>query len=749
MNINYNNIKRSLQSAVIALLIASCSNDSVDSFRYVAPGWEDTVNYTISEVASSGFDFNGEANWVIIDSELSTSSSDYDAFMNEVNKYNDVSLSFVNVKSVADNYFHGFNTITKLEFGAANTFGIAVFEGLPLTSLIFRANGDYSGPKSSFNLMFNGFENSESCHLMLGVDEFLNVNSNTWGGMTWLSIVDVVGNEARPQPSEHTQYSIDEMAYNTPYSTDEIWQITDTEISDEQYEKLNNIINYHDEGSVWLSLPNIDAIPDNAFKDCVGLYSVEFEDNATVGEGSFYGCSSLVVVQNSENVASFGASSFAKCSSLCSIDISGTTEIAESMFSSCTALVQVTLKPEIDVRSTTTEPTLTVGDSAFKGCTALTTIENVGNVVSFGTYAFSGCTSLNTIELSVATLSNFIFTDCSSLQSVTLPNCINIGKSPFTRCTSLTELNLTSDSAITTNVDYANNFDPSQCTLTLGAAEVAMMKVKGVWHDDTWLKILDVNGDEALPQPSVLPPYYIDDMVLNTTYSTDEIWQISDTEISDEQYEKLRTIINFQGAGSVRISLPNIDVIPDNAFSGCTALAQVTLKPADATTTTPTLTVGGSAFKGCTALTTIENVGNVASFGSYAFSGCTSLYTIELSVATLSNFIFNNCSNLQIVTLPNCINIGKSPFTGCASLTELKLTSDSAISTNVDYANNFDPSQCTLTLGAAEVDMIRAKGVWHDGTWLKILDGSGNEVIPEAQGELKPDVGSSSGGGSM
>ncbi len=491
-------------AAALVLSLWSCE-ESEDDFRYVAPGWEQYVGYTIEEVASSGFDSASGTSWVILDSELSKSQSGYDAFMAEVNRHEGVKLNFINAESVADNYFYGFNTIASIEMPCATDFGMSAFSGLPLTSLSLTADGEFTGP-DSFNLVFSEFDNSDNCELILGVDEFKKVNITTgeWGGKTWLSICDTTGSSVLSEPEVVTSYTIDEMEYNISYPVDEIWSIDDTSMSTDDYKKLFNIINYQGDGSVWITLPNVDEIPDNAFEDCTGLYSVELKDGATIGQETFSGCSNLMSIGNIETIEALPFRTFYKCTSLRSIELSAATDLGEDLFRGCNSLTTVSLKPTIGVKSSeTTTGEVVLGKNAFRDCTALTTVENLDNVSSYDTYVFNGCTALTSIEIPATTLANFLFYGCSNLKSVTLPNCTTLPKSAFAYCTSLTELNLTCDETISVNSSAFDNFDPSKCTLTLGATETATIKSVGVWRDFTWLKILDSQGNEVIPEPDM------------------------------------------------------------------------------------------------------------------------------------------------------------------------------------------------------------------------------------------------------
>ena len=95
----------------------------------------------------------------------------------------------------------------------------------------------------------------------------------------------------------------------------------------------------------------------------------------------------------------------------------------------------------------------TVGYSAFKRCSSLTTVtfekesqlKTIGGDYYYG--AFSDCTALTSIEIpaSVETIGNTAFSDCSSLATVTFEKgsrLKTIGNNAYYRCTSLTSIEI-------------------------------------------------------------------------------------------------------------------------------------------------------------------------------------------------------------------------------------------------------------------------------------------------------------------
>lgn len=88
-------------------------------------------------------------------------------------------------------------------------------------------------------------------------------------------------------------------------------------------------------------------------------------------------------------------------------------------------------------------PVTSIGNHAFNGCYALTSIKIPNSVTHIGEFAFGSCVSLTSISIpkQVTSIGNGAFFDCSSLTSITIPNSVtNIGTEVFSGCNSLTSM---------------------------------------------------------------------------------------------------------------------------------------------------------------------------------------------------------------------------------------------------------------------------------------------------------------------
>ena len=143
-----------------------------------------------------------------------------------------------------------------------------------------------------------------------------------------------------------------------------------------------------------------------------------------------------------DGVTSIGNSAFAGCSSLTSITLSNNiTNIGNSAFAGCSSLTSITIPDSVT----------SIGEGAFSGCSSLTSITIPDGVTSIGDATFSNCEGLTSITIpdSVTSIGEGAFYACSSLTSITIPSSVtSIGKYAFDNCTNLTTISLSCKSTL-------------------------------------------------------------------------------------------------------------------------------------------------------------------------------------------------------------------------------------------------------------------------------------------------------------
>lgn len=159
----------------------------------------------------------------------------------------------------------------------------------------------------------------------------------------------------------------------------------------------------------------------------------------------FFKCPKLKDVTLAEGIKYLGVRMFRNCSSIASITLPSTLKRVNSAFVGCTGLTTLSFPDELTeigsqegctgLTSLTIPAGVTINDFKCTNCTALTNINLKGSVgTEIPANAFSGCTALKSINLfeSITTIGDNAFKDCTSLTQLTMPASLaSIGKYAF------------------------------------------------------------------------------------------------------------------------------------------------------------------------------------------------------------------------------------------------------------------------------------------------------------------------------
>ena len=271
---------------------------------------------------------------------------------------------------------------------------------------------------------------------------------------------------------------------------------------------------------------SVTEISSTAFAGNAGLVSVTMQGGSTgnsssataatgllkIGDRAFYGCPSLTTVTIPATVTSIGSQAFSDCPALTALNVtagnqryvsndgvlyeyvgysqnttgsyntytllqypsgklsagytappviaSRLTAIGQGAFAGAQALSSVTLPESVQVigaeafRNCSALTTITIPDKvtaipgyAFSGCTALASVSMPDTVVSIGEAAFQNCYALAAINLpsKLTSISNSTFYGCNKLTEVTIPSgVVNIGTTAFAYCSSLVKITIPS-----------------------------------------------------------------------------------------------------------------------------------------------------------------------------------------------------------------------------------------------------------------------------------------------------------------
>lgn len=210
-----------------------------------------------------------------------------------------------------------------------------------------------------------------------------------------------------------------------------------------------------DENATQITIPNyVTSIGDSSFYNCSSLKSVVLGKSVTtIGEKAFFNCSELTSITLTDritiigdsafshsgltsltipnNVASIGKYAFRLCGGLASVIISeGTTSIGEKVFYDCSELTNITIPNSVT----------SIGDYSFYNCRKLASITIPSSVTSIGISVFSGCSGLTSINIpnNVTNIGHMAFSECSGLINLTICNKnVKISSSAFYECSKI------------------------------------------------------------------------------------------------------------------------------------------------------------------------------------------------------------------------------------------------------------------------------------------------------------------------
>ena len=170
----------------------------------------------------------------------------------------------------------------------------------------------------------------------------------------------------------------------------------------------------------------------------------------SIGNGAFIGCSSLTSITIPNSVKSIGETAFADCGSLTSVYISNIAAWCSMEFKNMDSnplyYAHQLYVNGVEVKDLVIPNSVTsISNFAFSGCSDLTSVTIPNSVTSIGNEAFYGCSGLTSVTIpnSVTSIGSFAFYRCSGLTSVTIPNSVkSIGSYAFQGCSGLTSITI-------------------------------------------------------------------------------------------------------------------------------------------------------------------------------------------------------------------------------------------------------------------------------------------------------------------
>ena len=375
----------------------------------------------------------------------------------------------------------------------------------------------------------------------------------------------------------------------------------------------------------------------------------------SIGDSAFSGCTNIISVIIPDSVTSSLYKTFVNCINLTDVTVgSGISSIGYMAFSGCTNLANVTIKDGVEL----------IEAWSFENCTNLKNLVIPNSVTSYGGYVFDGCFSLEKISLPMNSGSTFVglfgstydnkvpstlktvtvssgyvceeaFAKCNHINTMILSEeVICIRESAFSGCSSLESLTLPMCMNYYGGVDYPFGYIFGTTSYTGGVA------TKQSYKPYSWSNSYEEKT------------YYIPESLIHVT--------IIDGAITKGVFENCRNI------KSVTIE-SDIKVIGETSFQCCYSLESILIP--DTVTN-----IESNAFSCCYQLKKITLPNSLTNIGSNAFtqSGLISI-TIPERVTTIEFGAFWLCSSLMEATIgSNVTSIGEYAFENCSSLTSVE-----------------------------------------------------------------------------
>ena len=344
-----------------------------------------------------------------------------------------LSVSLPNVVSVGDYAFAGCTRLSSVELGSLTYLGRSAFMNTAIT--------EFTVPASLTEIGDSAFRGTRITSVI--IPDGVSVGNNAFRDAFYLKSVTI---------GDNVTVGLNAFRIDLGAHEGDNWKISSVKIGDKRiyYYVLTSPIEtitvgknavigdgafYGAAAVETVTLGEGAVIGKEAFYNAASLESIDLSKVKEIGEGAFYGLVSYQFTDNTLKtpyVDADGSYVYAYYSApLTAVDLSSATAIGKEAFAYCRSLSAVTLGAD----------TAKVGDRAFAGCTALTSMD-LSKVKEIGEEAFLE-TALATVDLSAATA---------------------IGDGAFAKNASLASVKLSADGTVLS--EYAFAYCPSLATVT-------------------------------------------------------------------------------------------------------------------------------------------------------------------------------------------------------------------------------------------------------------------------------------------
>ena len=436
---------------------------------------------------------------------------------------------------------------------------------------------------------------------------------------------------------------------------------------------------------------HVTSVGEHAFAK-TGVTKAEIGSNQ-ISDYMFEDCENLqelvIGIINSDGILSvptdIGEYSFKGCNYLSRVTLN-LKKIGAHMFEGCTSLTTLTLGSPIE----------RIEEYAFANCTSLSTVSTnaLKNLIEIEQYAFANCINLDSFMVpdSVITMGLGVFSNCASLNTITLPfageSLYDASTNPevpsektlfgwiFGTVASDSSVNITSKYSASASASY---YIPTGLNNVIITKETTVLY--GTFYGCTMLQSINIPTDtERIESYAFYGCTGLTNFTVPSTVTELGSYVLAECRNLREATLHCNIMGTFMFYNCVNLNtthLKNVQYVSTSAYEGCISLEIVDLNQGNGNEGYICTSINSKAFSGCINLSTIEFPSTIETIGASAFENCEKLSFITLpsSLTTLDSNAFKNCDSLVSIVIPkNLTDLGESIFVDCDGLLSILFT---------------------------------------------------------------------------
>ncbi len=458
----------------------------------------------------------------------------------------------------------------------------------------------------------------------------------------------------------------------------------------------------------------------------------------SIGEGAFYNCSGLKSVIIGNSVTSIGGSAFADCTNMLSINVQGdnpkytsingvlydksltvliccpgakntisipntVTSIGESAFEGCSGLTSVTIPNSVT----------SIGESAFEGCSGLTSVTIPNSVTSIRECAFRYCSGLTSVHItdiaawckinfgnygsnplyyahrlyhsgkevknlvipnSVTEIKDYAFYNCSGLTSVTIPNSVTeIKDYAFYNCYGLRSVTIGNSVKSIGSDAFYRTYNNAKITKAIWLTNTPPVGASNVGATVNYVSNDQYSFSNQKVYPFLSSKFEVDNVVYVPVSPSERTCDVIDCNYNPTS--KTVTIDSIVNNRNVQLKV--LDVNP-YAFYENDSIEEMKISING--------NIGKCAFWRCHGLTSVTIPNSVTEIKDHAFYECRGLTSVEIrNNGNIGEDAFNRCDGLTSVEIRNNGNIGEDAFNRCDGLKSVEIRNNGNIGERAFY----------------------------------------------------------------